>query len=238
MKIMENKKRKITIIKNGPYIVSGNLPLAKEIIVSDENGDSVGWKKSEKYSCPEQYSLCRCGASKNKPFCDGSHVKSEFDGKETADRGIFSDQCEKIIGPGLDLDDLPELCARARFCHDQSDDVWENTERSDDQKSRQKATREASLCPAGRLVAREKNSGQAIEPELEPEIGLIEDPEKKVSGPVWVKGGIEIESADGLNYEKRNRVTLCRCGKSANKPFCNGCHIDEKFNDGDKNINY
>jgi CDGSH-type Zn-finger protein len=39
-----------------------------------------------------------------------------------------------------------------------------------------------------------------------------------------VRGGITIESADGVPYEVRNRVTLCRCGRSDNKPFCDASH--------------
>ena len=46
-----------------------------------------------------------------------------------------------------------------------------------------------------------------------------------------VRGGIQIESADGFKYEVRNRVTLCRCGKSQNKPFCDGTHAQIKFRD-------
>lgn len=52
------------------------------------------------------------------------------------------------------------------------------------------------------------------------------------SGPIWLKGDIDLESEDGTKYEKRSRVTLCRCGKSMNKPFCDGTHIDCSFNDG------
>jgi len=33
--------------------------------------------------------------------------------------------------------------------------------------------------------------------------------------------------ADGRAYEVRNRVSLCRCGKSKNKPFCDGSHLEE-----------
>lgn len=234
---MENKKEKIKISENGPYLVSGNLPLAKEIIAADENGDSKGYLKGEKYKCGESYALCRCGASTKKPFCDGSHEKINFDGTETASREKFSERCDEINGPGVDLDDLTELCVRARFCHDRNGDVWNNTEQSDNPKLKQEAIRQAKLCPSGRLVAKNKNTGKDIEPDLPQEIGLIEDPQMKVSGPVWAKGNIEIESADGQKYETRNRVTLCRCGKSRNKPFCNGCHIEEKFNDGDASIN-
>ena len=67
-------------------------------------------------------------------------------------------------------------------------------------------------------------TGKPIEPKFEPSLGLIEDTEKKVSGPIYVRGGIPVVSADGKTYEIRNRVTLCRCGRSDNKPFCNGSH--------------
>jgi hypothetical protein len=76
-------------------------------------------------------------------------------------------------------------------------------------------------------VVWDKKTGKAIEPELEKSIELIEDPAIGVSGPIWVRGGIPIESADGNTYEIRNRVTLCRCGKSSNKPFCDSSHYPE-----------
>lgn len=233
---MENEKRKVKVTKNGPYLVTGDLPLAKEIIVPDENGDSVAYKKGEKYQHGSEYLLCRCGKSKNKPFCDKSHLKVGFDGKETASLEKFSDRCKTIKGPNLDLDDLTELCALARFCHNKKSDVWNNTEDSSNPQSKKEAIRQACLCPSGRLVARDKLTGEPMEPGFKKEIGLIEDPQKHVSGPVWVKGKIEVESSDGQKYEVRNRVALCRCGKSKNKPFCDGCHIKEKFNDGDENL--
>jgi hypothetical protein len=80
-------------------------------------------------------------------------------------------------------------------------------------------------CPSGRLVAWDKQAGQPVEPALSPSIGLVQDPTKGVSGPLWVRGGIAVESADGEVYEARNRQTLCRCGASRNKPFCDGSHI-------------
>jgi len=55
-------------------------------------------------------------------------------------------------------------------------------------------------------------------------------------GPIWVKGGVPVESADASVFENRNRVTLCRCGGSKNKPFCDGTHLKDRFNDGDESI--
>jgi CDGSH-type Zn-finger protein len=85
-------------------------------------------------------------------------------------------------------------------------------------------------------VIRDNEKGTAVEPSFDPAISLVEDPHKRVSGGLWLKGGIMVESADGKAYETRNRVTLCRCGKSANKPFCDGTHIDSGFDDGDESL--
>jgi CDGSH-type Zn-finger protein len=48
-------------------------------------------------------------------------------------------------------------------------------------------------------------------------------------GPLFVSGGIEIERTSGELLETRNRVTLCRCGQSGNKPLCDGTHFEIDF---------
>src|SRR2546428_568857 len=82
------------------------------------------------------------------------------------------------------------------------------------------AKREAGNCPSGRLATWKRTADGRYEPsgepEFEPSIGVVEDPQMGVSGPLWVRGGIPIEAADGTTYEVRNRVTLCRCGASQN----------------------
>ncbi len=102
----------------------------------------------------------------------------------------------------------------------------------DDPEAAGLAVREAGLCPSGRLVAWDRYTKEPIEPDLEPSIGLVQDPAQGVSGPLWVRGGIPVYSADGYRYETRNRVTLCRCGASENKPFCDGSHAAIGFRDG------
>lgn len=64
-----------------------------------------------------------------------------------------------------------------------------------------------------------------IEPDYEPSI-VVTEHEDGLAGPLWIRGEVEIESVDGIKYEKRNRVTLFRCVKSLNKPFCDGSHFD------------
>jgi len=225
------KTRRIKVTKDGPYIVTGGVPLARESVVIGSDGEPAKWEKGPAYPDRDEYALCRCGASKDKLFCDGSHFEIAFDGTETACRGAYLDHAEKTAGPGLDLTWSPEFCAVARFCH-RGEEAWGYAERSDDPEARKAAIEEACDCPSGSLVAWDKTTGAAIEPEWEPSISLIENPGDGTSGPIWVKGGIPIESADGFEYETRNRVTLCRCGQSKNKPFCDGTHISIGFKSG------
>jgi hypothetical protein len=105
-------------------------------------------------------------------------------------------------------------------------------ERTDEPEVRELVIREAMHCPAGRLVIHDKKTHKEIEQPLPASIGVVEDPALGCSGPLWVRGGVPIESANGKRYETRNRVTLCRCGASDNKPFCNGSHASMKFQDG------
>ena len=68
--------------------------------------------------------------------------------------------------------------------------------------------------------------GKMIERDYKPSI-VVTEYEDGSPGPLWIRGKVEIESVNGIIYEKRNRVTLCRCGKSKNKPLCDGSHFDK-----------
>lgn len=215
--------KKVRILDGGPYEVIGDTPLKQEIISETEGGELSAWKEGKTYEVESEYHLCRCGRSENKPFCDGHHKEVHFHGKEVASRAPYDEQATRYTGEEVDLLDNESLCAVARFC-DRAGGVWDNAVRSGDEENRKIATYEACTCPSGRLTIVEKD-GTKIEPKLEQEISAIQDPEKGVRGPLWVKGGIEIESADGETYEVRNRVTLCRCGESSNMPFCDASHL-------------
>jgi CDGSH-type Zn-finger protein len=229
-----SSEMRIVVSKNGPYLVFGGPPVCIQEIVPNQEGLSWEWKSGPPLGRgKKEYALCRCGLSKTAPFCDGSHVESGFDGEETASRVPYARQAEQFDGPTLVLSDAENLCAFARFC-DPGGKIWGLIEQTDDPDARKLVIREAMHCPAGRLVVHDKGTGKEIEEPLEPSIGVVEDPALGCSGPLWVRGGIPIESANGKRYEVRNRVTLCRCGASDNKPFCNGSHASMKFQDGIK----
>jgi CDGSH-type Zn-finger protein len=221
---------RVVITKDGPYLVSGSVPLAKQTIGVDEEGGSETWTEGSAFPPQEKYALCRCGHSKTKPFCDSTHKTIRFHGAETASRQPYAKQAGVSEGPAMELLDAESLCAFARFC-DPNGQVWNQVGGTDRPKVRAMFIRQVGNCASGRLVARDRSSGQAVEPSLPVSIGLVEDPAQECSGPLWLRGGIPVVGADGFEYEVRNRVTLCRCGGSKNKPFCDGTHAAIKFRD-------
>ena len=126
---------KVKVLKDGPYMVSGSLPLEKEIMVLDSEGIPEKWEKTGSFPVKETYNLCRCGKSSNKPFCDATHASIGFQGDETAKRKSFMELAEKNPGPGLDLYDAECYCSIAMFCH-RGGDAWTLTEKSDDPRTK------------------------------------------------------------------------------------------------------
>ncbi len=221
---------RVVISKDGPYLVSGPLPLARQTIVTDAEGGSERWHEGEAFAVREDYALCRCGQSATKPFCDGTHGRIGFDGTETASRESYLAQAKVLQGPAWSLLDADGLCAFGRFC-DTHGSVWKQVARTNEPDVRKGFLQQVANCPAGRLVAWENGADRTVEPELPKSIGLVEDPQQGCSGPIWLRGGISLVSDDGFAYEVRNRVALCRCGGSRNKPFCDGTHASIGFRD-------
>lgn len=240
--VVDPNKARIEITDNGPYLIYGRPPINTYTITYDEEGNSWGYEIGQKDYCSkdEPSTLCRCGRTKNAPYCDGSHVKAnknrEWDSRLTAPFHPALDSAYLYEGENIMLTDVEELCAFARFC-DAKGRTWTQVERSNEPEQEQLAIRTASACPAGRLKIwkRDRSSEDGVSDSIEPKyrlgIGLIEDPKIGVSGPLFAMGGIPIIAANRRAYEPRNRVTLCRCGESRNKPFCDGTHAPAHFRD-------
>lgn len=222
---MAEETKKIKIIPGGPYEVTADIPLNHATIVPDARGAGLKWDVGTPYETPgdEPYHLCRCGHSRIKPFCDGTHEDVMFHDEEVARDASYDENAKCYEGDTVDLLDDEDLCAVARFC-DRGEQVWTYAVASSQPGFEKEAIYQACACPGGRLTIRRK-TGEKIEPALPQEISTIEDPAKEHRGPLWVKGGIQVEGADGRLYHVRNRVTLCRCGQSDNMPFCDATHL-------------
>jgi len=173
---------KVTVTNDGPYLVEGSVPLVKQTIVADAEGNSIAWRQGEEYETQATYALCRCGQSANKPFCDGS--TSGFSSTErAASREPYEAQATEQVGPSLILTDAQPLCAFARYC-DVAGQIWNWWSDLAPESARQTEL-EAGLCPSGRLVAWDPETNAALEPEFEPSIGLVNDAPEGVAGPIW-----------------------------------------------------
>jgi CDGSH-type Zn-finger protein len=214
----------IEIRPNGPYAVTG-ASLIRIRPVRNEDGRPVAWERTEEIPTEDSYLLCRCGASATMPFCDGSEEGIGFDGSETADRGLSVDRRVAFGEEDLMLSDDVSLCSKAGFCTLMTTDAWELIHEVADPERRALLTTMVGNCPSGRLVLHDRATGAPLEEPLGAEIAAVQN------GPLWVRGGVPVTGADGSTYEVRNRMTLCRCGQSGNKPFCDGSHTLVGFTD-------
>ncbi len=197
----------ITVTENGPYMLEGAAEVrdAKAATVSEAG----------------KVFLCRCGRSSNKPFCDGTHKKVGFEGTETADTGPIAERRDDYEAAEVTIHDDRSVCAHAGECTDRTPSVWRlNTEPWINPTGAPTEEIKSTIrhCPSGALTYSEPGSG---EPAEEP---MSQAVKASVDGPYHVRGGIPVISAGGEGYEVRNRQTLCRCGGSSNKPFCDGTH--------------
>ncbi len=224
---MAEQKMSITITEDGPYIVRGGVPLVSRHPVESAAGEPLAWDpvggKTDTADPRERYALCRCGHSQNKPFCDGSHAREGFpDAACTADRAPRAERARSFEADTIVMTDDESLCEHAGFCGNRTTNVWKMIRRTNDPEVRDRLITMVSNCPSGRLAVATPD-GRPIEPGYEPSIATVPN------GPLWVRGGIPITAPDGFTWETQNRVTLCRCGHSKNKPFCDGTHNDIGF---------
>jgi CDGSH-type Zn-finger protein/truncated hemoglobin YjbI len=204
---------------NGPYLVT-NVPT-----MTDWLGVSL--------QPTSQTALCRCGASAIKPWCDGSHAQIGWEDAKSDQR--VPDRVDRYRGLGVTVADNRGTCAHSGFCTDRVPSVF----RTDQEPFVAPAggrvdeiLRAARDCPSGALSASTDDSdpvGRSDSPR-EPAIEVSKD------GPYRVTGSIELLDRDG-RPEPRNdgasveHYSLCRCGKSQNKPFCSGMHWYADFHD-------
>jgi CDGSH-type Zn-finger protein len=217
---------RIEIETNGPYRVHG-VALSRTAQIETEYGEPVDWEPETVIPTgTDPYEVCRCGRSATQPLCDRRGCEIGFDGTEVADRGPRAARAHPYRGAGFEMSDDLTICSGAGYCGDRFTTVWAMLGESDDAAVRSRIRRMAMLCPSGRLAYRADGATEPDEFGHPPAVSAIRN------GPLWVRGGVAVVGSDGAPYEVRHRVTLCRCGGSENKPFCDGTHQDVGFEDG------
>jgi len=219
-----NAAFKITVQENGPYLVSGGVPVNRKSIIRSEQHEPLTWRKDTTLEGDATYRLCRCGQSSQKPFCDNTHARIGFDGTENAPTAPSATRARRFTGAGMTMTDDSVLCMHAGFCTTKVDKVWDMVKRTDETPVRFALMQMIERCPSGKLGY--EVDGVPVEPDLPQAVSATTD------GPLWVTGGIPVTMSNGQTLEVRNRVTLCRCGKSKIKPLCDGSHYEAGFKDG------
>ncbi len=210
-----NNDNPVTIkpAENGPYIVQGLENF------SNKNGA---------IECKATIALCRCGQSANKPYCDGAHSKVGF----SSDNGLESaeDVLDTYRGKEITVHDNRSLCAHAGYCTDGLPGVFRLREDpfvDPDGASAEEIIDVVKRCPSGALSYSVGSENGPINVE---DASIFIAP----NGPYVLKGKMTLKDTTKRKGASETSATLCRCGASKNKPFCDGSHWDAGFSD-DKN---
>ncbi len=220
-------EKKIVICQDGPYLVQGGIPLVRKSQIISEYGEPLNWKREESLETEENYYLCRCGHSAHRPFCDQSHRKIGFQGMEVADlRPTAQRQITLPGGKNIIVRRDFSLCTSAGFCATRLASIDQIMAESDESQVRSLIMAMIERCPSGSYTYSLDENSSDVEPDLPQQIAITTEITSRgpVPGPLWVTGYIPIELSNGQLLELRNRVTLCCCGKSKNKPYCDGAH--------------
>ena len=209
----------ITVAANGPYLVAGGLALHRRRDVQSELGEPMTWTTTSTLQTKDRYALCRCGQSGAKPFCDGTHARIGFEADDVA-AGTYDERAD-VVGGDVNIRYDQGICVHAGFCGTTVTNVWDEAAKVGDTAARMHAIAMIEHCPSGALTY--QVDGVVNEPLLPQAVGVISD------GPLWVTAGVPVILSDGTVLETRNRVTLCRCGDSSNKPLCDGSHKEAGF---------
>jgi len=239
------EKPKILPLPNGPYYLLNDME--PKIVENLQNS------KGESLSTVSGAALCRCGASKNKPFCDGTHGtigfstenkavqggtatgadSSSSDDSSNKNKSVIKDKRKSYVGKTITTHDNRRICSHAAECVKNLPSVFKLNSRpwiDPDAAEVEEIAYTIKKCPSGALSYSINSIEYRDQNDRNPMVTVSKD------GPYLITGGVEligdnIEFGDGASKE---HYTLCRCGASQNKPFCDGMHRAINFKD-DKN---
>ncbi len=197
--------------ENGPLVVRNLASL------NDADGNAVAVKPV--------MALCRCGASSNKPFCDGSHAEAGFSSARVDTRS--RDRVYSYQGADVTVYYNKLLCSHAGECGTRLKAVFDPSRRpwiNPDEGSVEDIEAVVAACPSGAL--------RLAKPGEEPRQIEADDCEITIekNGPYRVRN-VHLDGAVAFEGSSQRKYVLCRCGLSANKPYCDGTHHDKGWQD-------
>jgi len=207
----EDQGIRIEILEDGPVILKGITGL------TNSKGEEV---ETEKVTA-----LCRCGHSSNKPYCDGTHKKVGFSGKREIDKPVNKER--EYAGENIVVYDNRIVCSHAGECVRNLPKVFRLGERpwiAPDNATMEEVISVVHKCPSGAL-SYSVDGKHHRDFSHETEINIA------YNGPYNVTGDIQINVEESLSPPSKEHYSLCRCGASKNKPYCDGSHGEAGFKD-------
>jgi CDGSH-type Zn-finger protein len=211
------QKPKIACLPNGPYYLLNDPTPAAVPNLRRANGESCVTVAG--------IALCRCGGSRNKPFCDGTHGTIGFTDERTADDSL--NRRVDYVGKRITIHDNRGICAHAGICTDRLEAVFRMNQEpwiDPDGASAAEILDTVAKCPSGALSC-SIDGVEHRDQDREPMVQVTDD------GPYAITGGIELVGVPFAANASKEHYTLCRCGASKNKPFCDGSHWQVGFQD-------
>lgn len=196
---------------NGPYVV--------------KHVNTLRNSKGKTLPTKDVYALCRCGGSNNKPFCDGTHSRNGFSSENLS--GGSENKRDDYVGKSITIHDNRAICSHAGRCTDGLPSVWRMRVEpwiEPDAAEVNAIVEIIKQCPSGALsysIDGVEHRDHHTEPSVTASPG----------GPYVVTGGIALKDASWGDGASTEHYTLCRCGASKNKPFCDGTHWHINFED-------
>jgi CDGSH-type Zn-finger protein/truncated hemoglobin YjbI len=210
----------VAVLDDGPYVATNIV-------------DVVDWAGRPVLKTPIT-SFCRCGRSADKPYCDGTHATVLFSGAKDPER--VPDRLDVYPGLTITVVDNRGTCAHSGFCTDRLNTVFHQrsepfvTPTGGRMDEIIRAVRE---CPSGALslqVNEQEARDLVDQSERLPRIEVTRD------GPYRLTGSVRVVDAQGDPVPRnqgasQEHCSLCRCGRSRNKPYCSGMHWYADFHD-------
>ena len=207
----EDPGPQIVPLPNGPLYYFTDFDSKEVEGLVDEQGTPC--------TTPRGVGLCRCGASTNKPFCVGLHSTIGFSDRKETDGHL--DRRVDYVGREITIHDNRGICAHTGFCTSGLPAVFRLGVEpwiDPDAASAEQIIDTIKQCPSGAL-SYSVGGVEHRDQERDPLVTVSKD------GPYYLTGGIDVvghvRRAEGVSEE---HATLCRCGSSKNKPFCDGTH--------------
>lgn len=198
-------KPKMTPIPNGPLKIDSDT--------------TILFKDGKQVEIPETAFLCRCGLSKNKPFCDGEHAKGDFNSASEIKEELLQD----YPGEKITIHFNRSICSGAAECVRGLPSVFKSGDGGDwirpDEASVETIAAAIKKCPSGALSYTLDNRLKIDERDIA-KISIIKN------GPYNVEA-VEVAEKPTPTKCSNSKMALCRCGHSKNKPFCDYSHAEK-----------